>query len=83
LLTNWKIRQGPKGVHEGLYRTKNRSEEENNEANNLEKGKDLKYKALGFRPFPGLGQKNVKNYILRAIPTLSAHTHELTYKLSN
>ena len=26
----------------------------------LEKGKGLNFRALGFRPFPGLGQKNIK-----------------------
>ena len=26
----------------------------------LEKGKGLNFRALGLRPFPGLGQKNVK-----------------------
>ena len=31
-----------------------------NEVYILEKSKGLKYKALGFRPFLGLGQKNAK-----------------------
>ena len=30
----------------------------------LEKGKGLKFRALGFRPFPGLGQKIVRKMIV-------------------